>query len=205
MLAKKVFIEQPDEKALLKEMASGNYAAFTLLYKAHVRQVTNYAFKFTDDIQIIEDSIHDIFVWLWNNRCQLQINNSFKGYLLKSVRTSVISKIQKNKKVILSDKAGEENNFCSFMSPEAESSHADSYCILQKKMADALGTLTAKQKEVVYLRFYQGLSFDEIAANMNLTTKGCYKLMGRAISELRKNFHSFEVFLSFFILLLNFF
>src|SRR4051812_38045866 len=100
MLATKLSTEeQLDEKKLLLEIIHGDYKAFSRLYKIHAAPLTNYAFKFTEDIQIIEDSIHDIFVWLWDHRYQLQINYSIKAYLFKCVRTSILRKVQKSKKV----------------------------------------------------------------------------------------------------------
>ncbi len=186
--------EQFDEKILLGQITCGDYNAFTTIYEIHVKQVTNYAAKFTSDIQIIEDSIHDIFVWLWHNRCELKITYSLKGYLFKCVRTSILRKIQKHKKVVSLEGAEEQDTFSFFISGEEKYIIAESYSILKERMANVLGLLTPKQKEVIYLRFYQGLSFDEIAINMNLTTKACYKLMGRAIAELRKSCeHSWTV------------
>ncbi|MCW3107685.1 MAG: polymerase, sigma-24 subunit, subfamily [Segetibacter sp.] len=187
MLAKKLSTEeQLDDKVLLQEIVRGDYKAFTRLYETHVAQLTNYAFKFTDDLQIIEDSIHDIFVWLWNNPAQLEIIHSIKAYLLKSVRTSILLKIQKYKKIVLFEEPDEKEASGFFISGEEEYIDTESYFILKEKMTTVLSLLTSKQKEVIYLRFYQGLSFDQIAENMNLSTKACYKLMGRAISELRK-------------------
>ena len=93
--------EHPDERRLLKEMSGGDYAAFTKLYQRYVKPLTHYGFKFTNDIQIVEDSIHDLFVWLWNKRNCLHINYSLKSYLLKAVRTSILQKINKGRKQVL--------------------------------------------------------------------------------------------------------
>jgi RNA polymerase sigma factor (sigma-70 family) len=194
--------EQLDERVLLIDLARGDYKAFNTLYAAHVKQLTNYAAKFTNDIQVIEDSIHDIFVWLWHNRASLEITHTLKAYLFNCVRRSVLRKIQKHKKIVLLENAEEDNTFTFFISSEEKYIDTESTSLLKEKMATWLDLLTSKQKEVIYLRFYQDLSFDEIATNMNLTAKACYKLMGRAMSELRKNrLHSlqayFLIFLSF--------
>lgn len=188
MLAKKLSQkEQLDEKLLLTKLVLGDSNAFDTIYATYVRQLTNYAAKFTGDIPVIEDCIHDIFIWLWQNRKNLEINYTLKGYLFKCVRSSIIRKIQKHKKTVLLEDAEEENAFSFYISAEEKYIDSESDSILKKRMAGVLSLLTSKQKEVIYLRFYHNLSFDEIAANMNLTTKACYKLMGRAISELRKS------------------
>ena len=188
MLAKKLSKkEQLDEKLLLTKLVLGDNNAFDTIYATYVRQLTNYASKFTDDIQVIEDCIHDIFVWLWQNKKNLEITYTLKGYLFKCVRSSLVRKIQKNKKTVFLEGADEENAFSFYISTEEKYIDSESNFILREKMASVLGLLTSKQKEVIYLRFYHDLSFDEIAISMNLTTKACYKLMGRAISELRKS------------------
>src|SRR4051812_14623106 len=64
MLAKMLSSKQINENTLLKKIINGNYKAFTNLYHAHASEVANYAAKFTKDIQIIANRIHDIFVWV---------------------------------------------------------------------------------------------------------------------------------------------
>ncbi len=58
---------------------------------------------------------------------------------------------------------------------------------VRQQVKTVLLTLTARQKGVIYLRYYEGLNFEDIARNMNLSVKACYKLMGRAITVLREN------------------
>lgn len=198
--------EELDETALLHKIHEGDYKAFTTLYDTYVKDLTNYSFKFTDDIQIIEDSIHDIFVWFWNHRTDVKITYSVKAYLFKSVRTSILRRLQHNKKLTFFDtESNEDFSYC--VSSEENYIDIESKFILNEKISKVLEVLTSKQKEVIYLRYYQELSFDEIAASMNLTTKACYKLMGRAISELRKTCNDLStilvIFFLFFFLLMG--
>lgn len=196
--------EQLNEKKILQKIVDGDYNLFTLLYETYVAQLTNYACKLTDDIQIIEDSIHDIFVWLWNHRQQLKEITSIKAYLFKSVRSSIIKKLQQNS-FNYSATPHEDHLLNFFISPEEKYIASESHFILEEKIAGAVCLLTSKQKEVIYLRFYQGLSFDEIADNMHLSTKACYKLMGRAMLELRKVCNrSWQAQLIFLLFSLNF-
>lgn len=178
--------ESLEKETLLSDLVGGNYHAFSKLYESYIAQLTNYAFKFTNNKQIVEDALHDIFVYIWNNRTELKIRRSLKAYLFKCVRTSLIKKINKSKKWVFFDEANEKEYLHYFNSNEIKYIENENYFLLKERMSNVLGLLTSKQKEVIYLRFYHELSFDEIAANMNLTTKACYKLMGRAIAELRK-------------------
>lgn len=197
--------EQLDERVILEEISRGDYNAFTRLYETHVKDLTNYAFKFTGDIQIIEDSIHDIFVWFWNHRTELKITFSIKAYLFKSVRTSILRNLQRNKRLFSTDVISNNASFNYSLSGEDTYIEEENSFILNEKIAKVLGLLTSKQKEVIYLRFYQDLSFDEIASSMNLTTKACYKLMGRAIFELRKSCSEWSASIILFFLFFLYF
>jgi RNA polymerase sigma factor (sigma-70 family) len=180
--------EQLNDQLLLAELKNDNYKAFTTLYECYVAEVTTYACRFTNDIQIVEDSLHDIFVYLWNNRSHLKITYSVKAYLFKSVRTSILHKMEKSKKITSLEDTYKQNNAPFYISDEERFIETESRLITKEKLKYILGFLTAKQKEVIYLRFYRDLTFDEIAIHMKLTTKACYKLMGRAMGELRKSY-----------------
>ena len=55
----------------------------------------------------------------------------------------------------------------------------------QINLNKALENLTQRQKEAIFLKFYESMSYEEIAGVLNISTKATYKLVARAISELR--------------------
>ena len=177
-----------DDKSLIMQIKSGDYDAFTLLYNKYIRQLTQYGFKFLPDLPAIEDCLHDVFVWIWTNRQKLSIDYSVKSYLFKSVRTSVLHLIEKqNRLSALHPEQEHEYHFALQLTPEAVVLQNENTRLIRQQVEAVLEKLTAKQKEVIYLRYYEGLHFDDIAQNMNLSVKACYKLMGRAIASLREN------------------
>jgi len=151
---------------------------------------------------VIEDSLHDIFVWIWANRQKLEVRHSIKSYLFKSVRTSMLYALEKTNKIRSIDQ--EEENSYHFeleLSPEGLVLQNENLRLVREQVARLLDRLTAKQKEVIYLRYYEGLGFEDIAANMNLSVKACYKIMGRAITTLRENIPNSHVLLIFLLYL----
>lgn len=60
-----------------------------------------------------------------------------------------------------------------------------------EKLNESLAQLTPKQKESIYLKFYEGLSYTEIAEVMDVETKAIYKLVARAIEGLKSCFQVF--------------
>src|SRR5690606_16106282 len=66
------------------EFRNGSELAFTALYKMYVADLYHYGERLTDDKQLIEDSIHDLFVELWRQRSRYKPVQRLKFYLLKS-------------------------------------------------------------------------------------------------------------------------
>jgi RNA polymerase sigma factor (sigma-70 family) len=46
--------------------------------------------------------------------------------------------------------------------------------------------LTPRQREVIYLRFFEELSYEEIAGMLDISVKGAYKLSYRALDALKE-------------------
>jgi RNA polymerase sigma factor (sigma-70 family) len=177
---------QMDDQQLLVAISNENYNAFNTLYHKYVQNLTHYGLKFTSNPQIVEDCLHDLFTWLWKIRDSVNINQSLKAYLFKSVRTAILQKVGRERK---NENLNDEENAYPFqlsLSAEDQFIDVETQRLLKEKVSSLISLLTAKQKEVIYLRYYEDLSFDEISQSMNLSTKACYKLMGRAVAELRK-------------------
>lgn len=180
----------------MQQIRSGNYTAFTRLYNKYAQALTQYGLKFNAGLPVIEDSLHDVFVWIWANRHKLEVRHSIKSYLFKAVRTSILHALEKTKKFRSLDQ--EEENSYQFeleLSPEGLVLQNEHQRMVSGQIAVLLNRLTAKQKEVIYLRYYEGLCFEDIALSMNLSVKACYKIMGRAITTLRENIPNARVLL----------
>ena len=190
-----------EDLSLVLQIKSGDYAAFTLLYNKYSRPLTQYGLKFLPDLPAIEDCLHDVFVWVWTNRHKLAIDYSVKSYLFKAVRTSILHLAEKQNRVGTLD-TDEEHlyQFTLHLTPESLVLDQEQQRLLKQQIEQVLLKLTAKQKEVIYLRYYEGLCFEDIARNMNLSVKACYKLMGRALATLREHLAG-SLVLFFFLLM----
>ena len=57
---------------------------------------------------------------------------------------------------------------------------------VQQRLQAALDKLTARQREAIFLRFYEGLSYEEVAAVLKITVKATYKIMARSLTALKE-------------------
>ncbi|MDB5150831.1 MAG: polymerase sigma factor, sigma-70 family [Mucilaginibacter sp.] len=162
----------------------GNWDAYTQLYNQYFKILNNYGHKFTRDVNVIEDAIHDLFIRLWTNRAGLGTPVSVKNYLFKSLRGIIFRKLQsKSRFVDLED--GDEQNFPFQISFDQQIMADEEEQELQKKIKFHVKALPARQQEIIYLRFYEGLGYDEIADIMEINISSAYKLIYKAFDNLQ--------------------
>ncbi|HEX8024538.1 sigma-70 family RNA polymerase sigma factor [Mucilaginibacter sp.] len=162
----------------------GSWDAYTQLYNQYFKILNNYGHKFTRDVNVIEDAIHDLFIRLWTNRAGLGNPVSVKNYLFKSLRSIIFRKLQsKSRFVDLEDEA--EHNFPFEISFDQQIMADEEEQELQKKIKFHVKALPARQQEIIYLRFYEGLGYDEIADIMEINISSAYKLIYKAFDNLQ--------------------
>ncbi len=169
----------------------GDRAALDVVYQQHVKPLYNYGSKLTQDKDLVEDGIQDIFVELWEKRERLGPTDSIRFYLFKVLRRTLLRRLARNQRQTANPFFLE--NVLSEDSLEVrlimEQSTARTNSILQK----ALDRLPGRQREVIFLRFYDELNFEEIALTMEIDVKSVYKLTYKALDSLRKKISTHNV------------
>lgn len=140
---------------LQSDKKSSKEAAFAEIYNRYNHMVYNYCIKFLNNRNDAYDVFQDIFLNFiqYVNR-EGSINN-LKHFLLKSSRNSCINYIKKHK-----EKVELDLDKIDFYSEEIEYDKLD-------KLKYAISLLEPSLKEVTILRYYEDLSYEEIANMIN--------------------------------------
>ena len=173
-----------EEQEIWGSFVSGDDKSLEILYRRYFDQLYNYGNKWLNNPSLTEDSIQDLFVKLMRNRSNLVTPDSVKYYLLRSFRSIVLDKLKAKDRIKLMDDP-KENLFQVELCPEQQMIGAQEEDILRKQLSDAMKQLTARQREAIFLKYQEGLSYPEIADMLALSQKATYKLVGRAIQTLR--------------------
>ncbi|WP_158796159.1 RNA polymerase sigma factor [Pedobacter sp. L105] len=173
-------------KAYWSSLKKGDANALENLYTLYANSLYNYGSKFTPDKDLIKECIQELFVNLWTRRTFIGNPPDVKNYLFKSFRLSVFKKaalLQKHQEY----QEAEDYPFHITLSIEEDIITGEKNETLKKRIEAALEQLTDRQKEAVFLKFYENLSYDEIAAIMDISVKATYKLMARSLGFLKEN------------------
>lgn len=174
-----------DDYELWQSFKKGSMEAFQQIYYDHFHSLFEYGMRLINDKELVKDTVHDLFVKLWNNKTNLGDVKVIRAYLLVSMRGSVFNNLSREKKIIpaeISDKL----HFEMIFSVEHELIRKESVSIKTKSVINALNELSPRQKEILYLRFYQEMTYEEVSEILNISVKATYKLNARALEALRK-------------------
>ena len=170
---------------LWQSFVDGDDQSLEKIYRIYFDKIYYYGNKWLNDSAFTEDIIQDLFVKLIRTRQNLSQTTSIKFYLFRSFRSLALDKIKANKKLLVLDDPGDEM-FPLNVTPENSLIDKQEYQLIKEKLSSALSALTPRQREVLFLRYNEGFSYQEVAEMMGLTVKATYKLMARAIDAIKE-------------------
>ncbi len=166
------------------KLRSGDKSALRLIYDRESSYLYNYGRKVFQDTQIVEDAIHDLFVDIWERRERLGPTDSIRRYLAASLRRRVVHDLKKKSK---------SQSVESFDQVPFEPELAIESMIIQGemdretslKLKKAFETLSDRQREILFLKFYQGLEYEHIAEIVGIQYQSLRNTISASIKKLR--------------------
>lgn len=159
-------------------------AEYDKWYETYVDEMFSYGMAFGMDKETILDAIHDVFLSLYEKEDQLEVKN-VKFYLICSLKNRILT-LKRHEVSYLDIVEGDNYEFMIQVDgPELieEDNERKEYA---EQIEYLLGLLTSKQREVIYLRFMQELSYEEIGEILRISTKSVRKLTYRAIERMQE-------------------
>ena len=177
------------EKELLQRLQQNYQEALASLMHMYYADLYNYAARFTKDDGLIKDCIQEVFISLWQRRETAETILSPKYYFLRAIKNKVLKAIHKNvDKISLADLQGGYDFFHDFSIEQVivEKQVSEEKAI---KLRKVLSLLSKRQKEIIYLKYYQYLDHGQIAELMNISRQSVYNLLHEVIHKLRSLWH----------------
>ena len=192
-----VITKNADDSLLWQALKRSEKAAYEILLKKYYPIVLNYGVRFYKDKEFVKDCVQDLFIEIWNRREYLADVVSVKSYLLQSIRKNIIRESSRLKWFREADKISDDHDFDVEFDIETYLISREVENELLQKLRFELDKLTKRQREAIFLRFNQDLSYEEIAIIMDINYRSVVNLIHEAIKAIRK--HWFSVLLSSFL------
>jgi RNA polymerase sigma-70 factor (ECF subfamily) len=159
-----------------------NRADFEQLFRAHYSTLCSYANNFLKDTDASEEIVQEVMFKLWINRESIVFGTSPRGYLFRSVRNSCLN-LLKHMNVREEYRVLREAQV-----QEWQRSQEDEVIVseLEQKIREAVDKLPVERRKVFVLSRYDGLTYAEIAAKLNISVKTVENQMSSALRFLRE-------------------
>ncbi len=180
-----MYYHYSDDEKLWNDFRSGSKEAFEYLYRNYVGILYNYGFKICQDKMLTKDAIQEVFLSLLTKYDKVNLTNAIKLYLFKSLRIEIFKKLKAEQRftdILLID-----TDFSMDYSTEYKMIEDEITMIRIRELAQVIELLPRRQKECIYLRFYEGMTYQEISEIMDIEVSSVYKMLYKAIEKLYEN------------------
>jgi RNA polymerase sigma-70 factor (ECF subfamily) len=164
----------------------------TELYELFAADLYRYGYNLVRNRQVVEDCLHELFLHLHEHRQRLGPTDNIRYYLFRALRrrlTDTVSRLNK----LDSDSYLFTN--AEFLTQPYETALVNEELVDHRKqvMTMELDKLPKRQKEILYLVYMKGLSYQQVTEVMGITMKSVYNTMNVALTTLRSQVRaSFE-------------
>jgi RNA polymerase sigma factor (sigma-70 family) len=169
------------DKELWSRLIHGEEEALASIYNTYFPSLYKYGMKILGESGVIQDCIHDLFVTLWFSREKLSETDSIKYYLFASLKRRIVRHSRPGLLHRLLETATSAPSVEQTIIEEQSSQERS------RKLEKVIKKLPRRQKEILYLRYYEGLSTQETADIMALSIDSTYVLLSKALNYLRKH------------------
>ena len=166
-------------------LKQGDKEMFLALYKKYYHTLLFIGLKEMKDAQLVKDTIQQLFLYLWEKRETIQVANNVKSYLVTSFLRKLTADWKKSGKV--SNLQVVWNNYSEDTQPTPEEKMIikDEQHHLFKLLMSHINELPNRQRELIVLKFYEGLTYEEIVQQTGLSHRTVYNKIHEALKKLK--------------------
>ena len=154
-----------DDQVLIKEILDGKKSSFEELMKKYNRKIYNFVYRMVRDEEIAVELTQDFFIKIYNVFSKYNFKYKFSTWAYRICYNLVIDYLRKNrvyidsldnnishKQMLESRNYVFENGFTQLEKEE-----------LREYLWEIVDSISIKYRELILLRYLQGLKYDEIA------------------------------------------
>lgn len=174
------------DQALWDQLRGGDKAALASIYQTQVDALFRYGCQFTPDQGLVQDCIQDLFIELWKNHASIGTTTAIRQYLLVALRRKIVRQLQQQ------SGRQERAERVQMSAPKHEAGadqqiiEAEQVTTQQERIAGALSLLSDRQREVLYLKYFEELDYKQIAEMLGINYQSVRNTASAGLKALRK-------------------
>ena len=175
-------MKQDDDNALFLKVREGDLSSYEKIFKTHYGAMSRYAMSIVRDQTIGEEIAQEVLMYIWEKRAQINLTGSLKSYLFSSVKNKCINYIK-----LELPKLQSTTDLDQVRSYSSTGMTMDDTELMKKKIQFAIDQLPEKCKNIFILSRYGGLTYNEIAEELEISVKTVENQVSIALKKLKES------------------
>jgi RNA polymerase sigma-70 factor (ECF subfamily) len=180
--------DDAEDVRLMRLVSAGDTAAFEELVERHQALVVGTVARMLGNNSEVEDIAQQVFIRVWKSAGRYVARAKFTTWLLKITRNLVFNELRRSKRraqvPLQTDPEGNDLPLREENVPTPDAAALENE--LRKAIDSAIAQLPEIQRMAVILRRYQEMSYEQIAAVLDLSVPAVKSVLFRARTELRE-------------------
>ncbi len=195
-------MKKEEELRLVTRAQDGDHTAMEELYMMNKESIFRLAYRYVGNRQDAEDLLQEIFskafVAVTKKKYTPQAGAGFSTWLYRVGINCSISYLRKHKKFVVNHQQVEYERDDDYDpldkadAPGPGPEHSAQMLEIREQVDAGLNNLSAKQRMIFILRFYEGLQVNEIAQYMKCSAGSVKKQLFRGVAKLRETLHAYK-------------
>ena len=175
----------PEEIKYWNDFIDGDLNTLSILFRYYVKGLITYGMKICPDEELVKDSIQEVFIKLIQKRHKLMRNVKIGGLLYRLLRNKMIDELKLHHRSRKNDLLMFNTDTRFELDAEYHRIGIEEEITRESLLASVLEQLSAHQKEVLYLRYSKGFSYEEVSEVMGISIASTRTLIYRTLKKLK--------------------
>ena len=174
-----------DEVSLVERVRRGDVDAFEELYRRYWVRLYDSCFRYLQSADEAADVVQEVFFRIWRGRAAWRVAGQLDGYLYFAVRNGAFDRLQ-HAAMVDRWRQGAQSDPNVVAQAGASAEEVMAAGDLAAAVERALAEMPEKRRAICMLRWANGLTYAEIAAQLGISEKTVENQVGRGLRLLRE-------------------
>lgn len=168
-----------DPQEFIESIRKDRVDLFDRVFRSGYDTLCRFANSFLEDPDHSEEVVQAVFVYIWENRHDLELHSSLRSYLFTAVRNRCLNEIKRQK---VRDK---HHQGIQATAAESYQENKIERQELSERITNAINSLPTERQKIFKMSKLEGKKYKEIAEELNISVKTVEGQMGKALKHLR--------------------
>ena len=172
---------------LVKLLRKGDMSAFDAIYERYCKRLYGFVFRYIKQEVDAEEIVQEVFIKIWESRKTIDSYSSFESFIFTIAYNSTISLLRKR---VTEKKYLEQIKYRQQINNSEDIINEIHYKEMNERVKSLLNQLTPRQKEIFILSREEGLSHEEIAKKLNISSNTVKNHLVSALAYIKSHIDS---------------